>query len=319
MGYHNEYKMEKEISYICNCEYEYFLNKANVVGIGCGYKVQNGFYTKKLCIQVFVSRKLPSNELNSQDIVPNLYKEIPTDVKETGYFTPCSLIQKVRPILGGYVIGNEYNTAHSGTLGCLVKDSKDLFILSNNHVLTMINQAPLGTKIIQPSCQYKGDIKTDVIGNLSKYIKIKFKGAITTNTNYTDCAIAKVIDKSLVSPKIALVGIPKGINTPKLNENVKKVGAISELTTGVITSLHTTIRVNYDILKKAAIYKEQILTTQMAEGGDSGAVLLDKNNYVVALLMSGSKNTSTFNPINTVLKQLKVSIVTSDSWNEIDK
>ncbi|KEI14937.1 trypsin-like serine protease [Clostridium novyi] len=304
--------MEQSISYICNCEYQYFLNKSNVVGIGCGYKIKNGFYTNQLCIKVFVAKKLPLNQLNTNDIIPSIYKGIPTDIKETGYFTAHSLTQKIRPTPGGYVISNEYNTNYSGTLGCLVTDNKDLFVLSNNHVLAMLNQASIGTKIIEPSREFGGDPKTDTIANLSKYIELKFIEDTSMSVNYTDCAIAKIIDKSLVSPEIALVGIPKGINSPKLNQRVKKVGAISELTTGVITSIHNTMTVNYQDIKKSAIFKEQIFTSFMAEHGDSGAILLDQNNNVIGLLMSGSKNTSVFNPIDTVLKQLNVNLVTSE-------
>ncbi|KEI15884.1 hypothetical protein Z959_11515 [Clostridium novyi B str. ATCC 27606] len=307
-----KYKMEKTISYICNCEYKYFFNKSNVVGIGCGYKIKNGFYTNQLCIQVFVSRKLPSNELNTNDLIPALYKGILTDIKETGGFTAYSLTQKIRPTPGGYIIANEYNTNYSGTLGCLVTDNKDLFVLSNNHVLARMNQIQLNTKIIQPSNEFGGDPKTDIIATLIRYIKIRFIETYNMPFNYTDCGIAKIIDKSLVSPEIALVGIPKGVSNPKLNQPIKKVGAISELTTGVITSIHNTMTVNYQDIKKSAIFKEQIFTSFMAEHGDSGAILLDQNNNVIGLLMSGSKNTSVFNPIDTVLKQLNVNLVTSE-------
>ncbi|KEI10488.1 hypothetical protein Z957_01760 [Clostridium sp. K25] len=309
--YPEKYKIEKTISYICNCEYKYFLNKSNVVGIGCGYKIKNGFYTNQLCIQVFVRKKLPLNELNTNDLIPSTYKGIPTDIKETGGFTACSLTQKIRPTPGGYCISNEYNTDYSGTLGCLVKDNKHLFLLSNNHVLAMMNKLSLGTKIIQPSGHFGGDSKTDTIATLSKYIEIKFIEDRGIYFNYTDCSIAKIIDKSLVSPEIALVGIPKGITTPELNKNVKKVGAISELTTGVITSIHNTITVDYYTIKKSAIFKEQIVTTKLAESGDSGCILLDENNNAIGLLMSGSENVSTFNPIDTVLKELNVNLVTS--------
>ncbi|KEI10486.1 hypothetical protein Z957_01750 [Clostridium sp. K25] len=307
-----KYKIEKTISYICNCEYKYFLNKSNVVGIGCGYKIKNGFYTNQLCIQVFVSKKLPLNELNTNDLIPSIYKGIPTDIKETGGFTACSLTQKIRPTPGGYSISNEYNNEYSGTLGCLVTDNKDLFLLSNSHVLAIFNQAPLGTKIIEPSNEFGGNPKTDTIATLVRYIKIRFIENYDMPFNYTDCGIAKIIDKSLVSPEIALTGIPKGVSNPKLNQPIKKVGAISELTTGVITSIHNTLTVNYHDIKKSAIFKEQIFTSFMAEHGDSGAILLDQSNNVIGLLMSGSKNTSVFNPIDTVLKQLNVNLVTSE-------
>src|SRR3712207_7084948 len=43
-----ESKLEQNIANICNCEYTYFLNKSNVVGVGCGYKIKKGFYTNQL-------------------------------------------------------------------------------------------------------------------------------------------------------------------------------------------------------------------------------------------------------------------------------
>ncbi|CAG7841142.1 hypothetical protein Z959_13325 [Clostridium novyi B str. ATCC 27606] len=312
MYYCEENKMEKIISNICNDEYEYFLNKANVVGVGCGYKVKNGFYTNQLCIQVFTRIKLPSKQLNSWDLIPNLYKGIPTDVIQTGVFTSCSLSRRIRPTLGGYVIGNDYIDEISGTLGCLVTDNTDLFILSNNHVIAMDNEAPLGTKIIQPSCNWGGSFKTDVIAILFKYIPIKFIGTIKTPTNYVDCAIAKVINKSLVSSQIAFVGLPAGTIIPRLNENVKKVGYKTELTTGIIKSIHCTVVTEFDDNGKKAMFKEQIFTTRIGEIGDSGAILLDKNNNVIGLLMSNADTHSTFNPINTILKELKVQLVTSE-------
>ncbi|NFU58586.1 hypothetical protein FDF93_12030, partial [Clostridium botulinum] len=153
MNYYNEHKMQKLISHICNYEYQYFLNKANVLGVGCGYKVKNGFYTNKLCLQVFTKRKLLSNQLNLQELVPNLYKGILTDVVQSGVFTQHSFTNKIRPVIGGYGIGNSHIQNKTGTLGCLVTDGEYNYILSCNHILANNNLAPLGTKIIQPSFQ----------------------------------------------------------------------------------------------------------------------------------------------------------------------
>ncbi|KOC41390.1 hypothetical protein ADU86_13560, partial [Clostridium botulinum] len=203
---------------------------------------------------------------------------------------------------------------HSGTLGCLVTDGKNLFILSNNHVLASTNFAPLGNKIIQPSYAFGGDFKTDVVAILSKFIPIKFEGIIKAPSNYADCAIAKVINKSLVTTQIAFIGTPNGTIVPRLNQEVKKVGFKTELTTGKITSIHDIIQVGYPDLKKRALFREQISTTSMSTQGDSGAVLLDKNNYVVGLIMSSSKTECTCNPIDIVLKQLDVRLVTSKDY-----
>ncbi|MCD3195812.1 hypothetical protein G8S49_11680, partial [Clostridium botulinum C] len=86
----NNSEIEENIVNICHCDYKYFLNKRNVVGLGLGYKVKNGFHTNQLCVQVLVSRKFPENEININDKIPSMYKGIPTDVKETGYFRACS-------------------------------------------------------------------------------------------------------------------------------------------------------------------------------------------------------------------------------------
>ncbi|KOA88686.1 hypothetical protein [Clostridium botulinum] len=304
-------KLEKSIAYICNCEYKYFLNKANVVGVGCGYKVKNGFYTNQLCIQVFVSRKFAQNQLSSNDMVPLMYKGIQTDVKETGHFTACSLTEKIRPTLGGYIIGNEYDTVHSGTLGCLVTDGKNLFILSNNHVLASTNFAPLGNKIIQPSYAFGGDFKTDVVAILSKFIPIKFEGIIKAPSNYADCAIAKVINKSLVSPRIAFVGIPQEPIVPRLDQSIKKVGYSTELTSGIIIGINATAEVHSATTEEKFLFKEQIVTTNIGSSGDSGALLLDPSNHTLGLLMSGCSSRNICNPIKYILKELDVRIVTS--------
>ncbi|CAG7841141.1 hypothetical protein CLOHAE12215_02565 [Clostridium haemolyticum] len=318
MNYYNENKMQKLIMDICNCEYEYFLNKANVVGVGCGYKVKNGFYSNKLCIKVFVSKKYIKNKLSSQDLVPNLYKEIQTDVVESGAFIQYSFINKIRPVIGGYCIGNSHIQYKTGTLGCLVTDGKDNYILSCNHILANNNLAPLGTKIIQPSYVYGGDFKTDVIAILSKFIPLEFEGILKKPTNYSDCAIAKVLNKSLVSPKIALIGMPKETIIPKLNKEVAKVGQRTELTTGRITSINTTIEINCSSVGKKALFKDQIITTSMSNAGDSGAILLDTNDNVIGILISGSESHSTFSPIVYTLKHLNVRLVTSELYNKID-
>ncbi|ACT33748.1 MULTISPECIES: hypothetical protein [Clostridium] len=310
MNYYNKNKIQKSITDICNCEYEYFFNKANVLGVGCGYKVKNGFYTNNLCIKVFVGKKYLKNKLASQDLVPNLYKGILTDVVESGSFTQYSFTNKIRPVIGGYGIGNVHITDKTGTLGCLVTDGEYNYILSCNHILANNNLAPLGTKIIQPSFQYGGDFKTDVIAILSKFIPLEFEGILKKPTNYSDCAIAKVLNKSLVSPKIALIGMPKGTIIPKLNEEVAKVGERTELTTGKIISINTTVKINCAFLGKKALFKNQIITTSMSNPGDSGAVLLDRNDNVIGILISGTDSHDTFSPINYTLKELNVRIVT---------
>ncbi|NFF61339.1 trypsin-like serine protease [Clostridium botulinum] len=308
----NNCSIENQIKYVCNCEYEYFLNKANVVGVGLGYKLKNGFYTNQLCIKVLVSKKISDNELNPQDSIPSVYKGISTDVISTGTFKTNSLTSKIRPVVGGYVIGNNFDKEFSGTIGCLVTDVHNYYVLSCNHVLANNNSAPLGTKILQPSFDFKGDLR-DTIAILSKFVPIKFIKGTKVPVNYADCAIAKVTDKFLISSKIALVGEMEGMSFPRLNQEVKKVGCTTGLTTGTVNTVNATVQIECSGVEKEAIFKEQIITTKMSTEGDSGAILLDKSNKALGLVMSSTDTHSTSNAIAYVLRELKVHLVTNSS------
>ncbi|CAG7841143.1 hypothetical protein Z959_13320 [Clostridium novyi B str. ATCC 27606] len=308
---YHESKIEKSVRYICNCEYKYFLDKSNVTGVGFGYKMKNGFYTNQLCIQVFVLRKLEKNKLNFKDLIPNYYKGIITDVVQTGIFKTDSLMNKIRPAIPGYGIGNDYIPGKTGTFGCLVSDGFDTYILSVNHVLANNNLAPIGTKIIQPSRTFGGKFETDKIAILSKFIPIEFVEGSKEPANYTDCAIAKVVDKSLVSANIALVGMPKGIAFPRIGQDIKKVGASTELTTGKVKSLYVSVFIRDD-QERIALFKNQIVTTKISTKGDSGSVLLDNKNNILGLIMSSNENNTIANEITDILKELGIIIITKN-------
>ncbi|NFF30795.1 serine protease [Clostridium botulinum] len=293
---------EERICYICDCKYEYFLNKANIVGVGLGYRIKKGIVTTETCIKVFASKKVPDNELSPDDLIPPVYGGIKTDVVESGSFKGLSLTDRIRPTLCGYSIGPSAQN-YIGTLGCLVTDGHDKFILSNNHVIAGFNSLKIGTSILQPG----GDKKEDEIAQLSKFVPIKFIEGRSMPVNYVDCAIAKVTDEANVSPEIESIGIPRGIRGHKLGQLVKKVGATSELTTGIIEDVNITTTINAG--SKQFLIKKQILTSAMAKPGDSGAVLLNDNDYVIALLMAGNDDYTIFNPIRRVLNSLDVTIV----------
>ncbi|MCD3326546.1 serine protease, partial [Clostridium botulinum D/C] len=218
------------ISCICENEYNFFFSKANVAGVGLGYKVRNGFTICQKCIVVFVTLKLPSNDIPEKDLVPAIYRGIPTDVVQSGIMSIDSnilcnnfnlnkpLSKKIRPVLGGYSISIVTKNA-AATMGCVVTDNKDNYMLSNNHVLADLNAAPLGTLVVQPGVLDGGKSPKDIVGSLSEYVQLSFK-----DTNLVDCAIAKVLNKKNVSAKIALTKGPKGVISPKFGQNVKKVG-----------------------------------------------------------------------------------------------
>lgn len=63
------------------------LSKANVVGVGIGYRTIGGQRTDDIALVVMVSKKVPSMELSPQDVLPDEIDGIPVDVQEVGTLT----------------------------------------------------------------------------------------------------------------------------------------------------------------------------------------------------------------------------------------
>jgi hypothetical protein len=63
------------------------MEKANVIGIAMGLAKDDGEYTQELCLVVMVSEKVPVEELDEKDIIPNELDGVRVDVQEMGIFT----------------------------------------------------------------------------------------------------------------------------------------------------------------------------------------------------------------------------------------
>jgi hypothetical protein len=63
------------------------LNKANVVGIGIGFRRSAGETTTEPALVVMVSRKLPAWQVSEKDLIPASIDGIPVDVQEVGQIT----------------------------------------------------------------------------------------------------------------------------------------------------------------------------------------------------------------------------------------
>lgn len=60
------------------------LRLANVERIGVGYKSSGGVETHRRCITVFVTAKMPKNEIDPDDVVPPRFHLHLTDVVTAG-------------------------------------------------------------------------------------------------------------------------------------------------------------------------------------------------------------------------------------------
>ncbi|KGM92905.1 hypothetical protein IRP63_15995 (plasmid) [Clostridium botulinum] len=300
--------LEEKIKYICKCEYKYFLSKDNVVGIGLGYKIKNGFNTLQKCIKVFVINKVKSDRLTPNEMIPNNYKGIPTDVVESGVFTASSLKKKIRPVIGGYGVSAS-GSKTAGTVGCLVTNGVSNFILSTNHVLAGINKYPIGTPIIQPAYKDGGRSSKDTIATLYKFVPLRPITGTSQPINLSDAAIGLLTSPDILSNEIAFIGKPTCVKNPKLNEHVQKVGRTTELTKGIVTSTNVTTRVVYTS-GEICLFHDLIAASLIGDLGDSGALVVNNSKCALGLILGKSLNNSLFCRLTTVMDQLGVHLVT---------
>ena len=162
--------------------------KANVVGVGIGFKETRAKRTEQLSVVVLVKQKLPSGQLRPEDLVPPEIEGVPTDVWEVGELWALQDRRGLwRPAPGGVSIGHFAITA--GTLGTLVRDrqSGELLILSNNHVLANSNDAQVGDSILQPGphdianfLHQNPDDPRFRIATLERFVPISFSTDVPT-------------------------------------------------------------------------------------------------------------------------------------------
>lgn len=311
---------------------EELLKKKNVVAIISGHKLVGGIDTGRDAIIVYVTKKMPLSELSKQDVIPKTIQGIESDVQETGEIRALEMdrTKKWRPSPCGVSIAHFRVTA--GTLGMIVRRDNIPYILSNNHILANSNEAYTGDECWQPS-RLDGGSSADTIGHLSDFAKIEFEGdestcpiarlwatifnlsaklfhrksrqsPIVSAINKVDCAIARPLLDEDIAEEILEIGKPAGFNFSevKSGDAVKKSGRTSGVTRGTVIGSTGIAKVNYG--DRVAVFEDQIFTTAIAQGGDSGSVVLNEKNEVIGLLFAGSDSLTIVNKIANVVDAL---------------
>lgn len=316
-----------------------FLNpaqpRANVVGVGSGVKWKNGEPTGTPAVVVLVTHKLPKDDLAGSDMLPPKVQDIPTDVLAVGHLFAGdsqpfdadvqSLAKRVRPARGGYSVGHKNITA--GTIATCVYDilpggstnppaagigiPPRYYILSNNHVLANSNAGALGDAVLQPGPFDGGTDPADRIGTLSRFVPITFQPPVpvAVHQNLVDCAIAEGqfhdLDREICW-SCCVRGWRRKVNVP-VGLLVKKTGRTTNFTVGRVTAINATVDVGYGG-GRVARFRDQIVTTNMSAGGDSGSLVMTLDNIAVGLLFAGSATAMIANQIENVRAQLRVEV-----------
>lgn len=305
------------------------LSKDNVVGVGVGFKKIGGIKTNELSVVVSVSQKVPVENLSADNLVPDNLEGIKTDVVEIGLLEALNPgVEKFRPAPGGISIGHPDITA--GTLGIVFGEPgssalegesfasisgvaiawpigsvvEKLGILSNNHVLANCNAGVIGDPIYQPGV-HDGGGADDTIALLSKFIPIDFNGGY----NKVDCALAEPINPAdVINGEILEIGQVSGTTEVQLGMSVRKYGRTTQLTAGVVEQIYATVNVQY-AGGKIATFEDQIVTGYMADGGDSGSLLVEgAGQRAVGLLFAGSPSITIYNRIADVEEALGIKL-----------
>lgn len=253
--------------------------------------------------------------------------------------------QQYGPVLLGSSGGHHYDYETSrnaivgccgGTLGALIEDaSGSQFILSNNHVLALSDQAMIGDPIVQPALIDNGCSPEGIasIGSLAGFVPLQ-----SAQTN-VDAAIARVASGSIdVSGRILELGsrLPDGslsaaapgissthgrgesVTPAMLPLAVAKSGRTTGLTCSNISAISLDISVEYfkDCAENLP-YLHKTFTNQLAisgngfsDAGDSGAMVVDAGNAEpVGLFFAGGTDSTgvgqgVANPVGDVLSEL---------------
>jgi hypothetical protein len=79
----NEEALKRVLAVKARYESE-LMRKANVIGVGVGFREKAGQLTDEITLVVNVTHKLPYSQLAPEDFVPREIEGVPVDVREIG-------------------------------------------------------------------------------------------------------------------------------------------------------------------------------------------------------------------------------------------
>lgn len=222
-------------------------------------------------------------------------------IQESEYNFSVVPTKRIRPIYGGLSIGHKDVTA--GTLSMIVqdKDTKELLILSNNHVLANLNKGKKGDKIVQPGIADGGKVSTDTVGYLERFVTLK-DGATA------DCAVAKLVSPDLARYGILGCGDVWFPTDPVVGMALEGFGRTTGFQIGAVKTINNAIKVGSG--DESFTIKEVFVTDMKSSGGDSGRALNERYTAKCAgLLFAGNSSLTLGVTSKNVFDQLNIELM----------
>jgi hypothetical protein len=275
---------------------ERLLSIPGVHGVAIGKKVTDGVEIEDICVVVFVDNKLPLSEIEPEHQIPDVLEDtnVKTDVVESSPPVPLSKLSenppdapgnlriveaakpvdraRYDPLVGGIEI---MSSGGVGTLGTVFYDKKwdRVLGITNDHVVRKHDRT-LAKNVYQPSVR-SSEKPTHLIGTVLSTDESADAAIISiTKANRYEINRAYTFD-------IADIGTWRGTANVTIGTPVKKRGRTSRLTFGNVKY----IRASYgSMTNQIGISPDTSRNQDFSLPGDSGSVILDDQNRIVALL-----------------------------------
>jgi hypothetical protein len=281
------------------------LRQSRVLGLAIGNKRVRKREFRKPCIVVFVTEKLPRNQIAPDRLIPDTVKGIPTDVVALGTRTAQALVritpamcQAFHNPLGGGTSLTLLNKGTLGTLTCPVKrrrgKSHSGLFLTANHVVAMPGMNPLkGDLVYHPHGYLSSGEGAHYNGQVIDSIPIGFDSS--SKATSTDAALVEFpeANERRMAIGVKILNSPQRVSDPRTK--VSMIGAYSGIRHGRVCGRVLDSPIHFEIDGRKAWVKDVLLCEStsrskhksFAAAGDSGGIVfLSKGRIPIGMVIA---------------------------------